>query len=103
MKVPEKTIIFRCLKYVHMSSQLHQSWGEKENKPPHGFITATVEKPFRAFHHDGKEIQRRIRSAILWSDLLLPLKSIQKAIVGAECVFFISRPSLEELLELFPE
>lgn len=32
-KVREKTIILKYLKYVHRSSQLHQSWKKKKKKP----------------------------------------------------------------------
>lgn len=48
--------------------------------------------------HDGKGIQRRMRSAILWSDLSLPLRSHKKPPMGAEFVFFVPpRPSLKEI------
>lgn len=57
-------------------------------------------KNYTVFHHDGKGVQRRIRSAILWSDVSLPLRNHKKPPMEAECIFFeSSKPSLEEMPE----
>lgn len=89
-KVPEKIIVLKYLKYVHRSSQLHQL--EKS-----GGSVLQQWKNYEVFHHNRKGIQRRIRSAILWRELLL-LLSYKKPLMGAVC-FMSSRTSLKEMLE----
>lgn len=95
-KVREKTIILKYLKYVHRSSQLHQSWKKKKTLMVVLFVLQQW-KIYKVFHHSRKGIQRRFRSAILWRELLLPL-SYKKPLMGAVC-FMSSRTSLKEMLE----
>ena len=74
---------------------------EKKKKPTLMVILFVLQqwKSYKVFDHSRKGIQKRIRSAILWRELLLPL-SYKKPLMGAECVLCPQEPAWKKCLKI---